>query len=421
MGMNRISRILSAVVLLVLAVSAALAQEPAFTQGTRASPGAAVEIHLFWSATCPHCANARRFLERVVPVIPGARLQSLELDGDGHREAAFIALSKRFNNEPPGVPLIIIGDEAFVGYRDDATTGARIERRIRACLAAPCTDVAGPIIAQTNLISPDAAGVSGERGLRIRRPELPATISLPGIGTIETRALSLTMLTIVLGAVDGFNPCAMWALVLLIGLLVGMNDRVRMWSYGAAFLLTSGAVYFLFMAAWLNLFLFLGSLAWIRAAVGVFALGAGAYYLREFVRNPNAACAVTTPGERQRVMDRLRSAVSERSFVMAILGIMTLAVAVNMIELLCSAGIPAIYTQVLALSDLAPIAHYAHLALYIAVFMLDDAVIFVAAILTLQATGLAASYSRWSHLIGGAVLLGVGVLLIFRPEWLTLA
>jgi hypothetical protein len=120
-------------------------------------------------------------------------------------------------------------------------------------------------------------------------------------------------------------------------------------------------------------------------------------------------------------MDRLRAAVSERSFVMAVVGIMTLAIAVNMIELLCSAGIPAVYTQVLALSNLSPVAYYGHLALYIAVFMLDDAIIFVAAMLTLQATGLAASYSRWSHLIGGGVLLGIGFLLVFRPEWLAMA
>jgi hypothetical protein len=213
----------------------------------------------------------------------------------------------------------------------------------------------------------------------------------------------------------------MWVLVFLIGLLLGLNDRFRMWSYGAAFLLTSGAVYFLFMAAWLNLFLFLGSLAWIRLVVGLFALGAGTYYLREFVRNPDAACRVTTAGERQRVMDRLRRAVSDRSFLMAILGIMALAVAVNLIELLCSAGIPAVYTQVLALSDLSPLAYYAHLALYIAVFMLDDTVIFVAAMLTLQATGLAMSYSRWSHLIGGMVLFVIGLLLVLKPEWLAIA
>lgn len=419
--MSMILRILLAFALLVAAVPSVPAQEKAFTPGGAVSVGATVDIHIFWTATCPHCADARRFLERVVPTIPGARVHSLELDGEDRKEAAFIALSKRFNNEPPGVPMIIVGDEAFVGYRDDATTGAEIERRVRQCLKGPCTDVVGPFLVQAGLSAPHAQGVSDQPSSGIRRPELPSTIAVPVIGSIETRSLSLPMLTIVLGAVDGFNPCAMWVLVFLIGLLVGMNDRVRMWSYGAAFLLTSAAVYFAFMAAWLNLFLFLGSLAWIRAAVGVFALGAGAYYLREFIRNPDATCAVATPGERQRVMDRLKTVVSERSFLMAILGIMALAVAVNMIELLCSAGIPAVYTQVLALSDLSPLGYYAHLALYIAVFMLDDAVIFVAAMLTLQATGLAASYSRWSHLIGGAVLLGIGVALIFRPELLAMA
>jgi glutaredoxin len=416
--MAHFMRFLPAVSLIVVALSTAMAQQLPERQREPSSPGGAVYVHLFWTATCSHCASARRFLERAVPAIAGAHLRSVELDGDGRRDAAFITLSKRFKNEPPAVPLIIVGDEAFVGYRNDTTTGAEIERRIRACLDAHCPDVAGPVLVQAG-VEPDSQ--EDMVGPRIRRPELPTTISVPGIGSIETRALSLPILTVVLGAVDGFNPCAMWVLVFLIGLLVGLNDRLKMWCYGTAFLLTSGVVYFMFMAAWLNLFLFLGSLAWIRGAVGVFALGAGAYYLREFVRNPNATCPITTPGERQRVMDRLRSAVSERSFVMAILGIMVLAVAVNMIELLCSAGIPAIYTQVLALSELTPLAYYAHLALYIAVFMLDDAVIFVAAMLTLQATGLAASYSRWSHLIGGGVLLGIGLLLVFRPEWLAMA
>jgi glutaredoxin len=416
--MGKFLRLLTAAAFLVVALCAAMAQQsPERPQGSNAT----IDIYLFWTVTCPHCTSARRFLDRAVPAISGARLHSIELDGDRRSEAAFVTLSKRFNNEPPAVPLIVIGDEAFVGYRSDTTTGTEIERRIRSCLALPCPDVARPILAQAGVFEPGPREAADIAEPRIRRPELPTTISFPGIGSIETRALSLPMLTIVFGAVDGFNPCAMWVLVFLIGLLVGLNDRLRMWTYGAAFLLTSGAVYFLFMAAWLNLFLLLGSLAWIRVGVGIFALGAGAYYLVEFVRHADATCPVTTPGERQRVMDRLRTAVSERSFIMAIFGIMALAVAVNMIELLCSAGIPAVYTQVLALSDLTPLSYYAHLALYIAVFMLDDAVIFVAAMLTLQATGLAASYSRWSHLIGGAALLGVGLLLVFKPEFLMVA
>lgn len=419
--MCSVARLLWAVIITLAAVSTVTAQEPRDQHTAPPLLNATVDVHLFWTATCPHCAKARRFLERTVPSIPGAHLHSFQLDGDGRREAAFIALSKRYKNDPPGVPMIVVGDEAFVGYRDDATTGAEIERRIKACLAAPCADPAGPILAQAGVMESGTQPAAETEGSQIRRPGLPATISLPGIGDFETRSLSLPILTIVLGAVDGFNPCAMWVLVFLIGLLLGLNDRFKMWSYGAVFLLTSGAVYFVFMAAWLNLFLFLGSLAWIRFVVGVFALGAGTYYLREFVRNPDAACRVTAAGEKQRVMDRLRSAVSERSFLMAVLGIMALAVAVNMIELLCSAGIPAVYTQVLALSDLSPLAYYAHLALYIAVFMLDDMVIFIAAMLTLQATGLAMSYSRWSHLIGGTVLVVIGLLLVFKPEWLAMA
>jgi hypothetical protein len=93
----------------------------------------------------------------------------------------------------------------------------------------------------------------------------------------------------------------------------------------------------------------------------------------------------------------------------------------SLCELLCSAGIPAIYTQLLALNELSAAAHYAYLLLYIGVFLLDDVIVFATAVLTLQASALAASYSRFSHLIGGVVLHVIGILLLLRPDWLTLA
>jgi hypothetical protein len=139
------------------------------------------------------------------------------------------------------------------------------------------------------------------------------------------------------------------------------------------------------------------------------------------VTNPDAACPVTPPGQRERVMTRLKSTVSERSFVLAVLGLVVLAVGVNLIELLCSAGIPAVYTQVLALSDLPPIEYYSYLALYISVFLLDDVIVFITAMVTLRAAGLAANYSRYSHLIGGVVLAAIGILLLFKPDWLAFA
>jgi glutaredoxin len=413
-----IRRIVHVLALLIVLGAPAASQEAGHDQ-VRSGPS--VAIYLFWTGTCPHCTKAREYLTHLAGREAQVQLHSFELNGNATHESAFIALSQHFRVEPLAVPLILVGEKVFVGYGDDATSGFEIEAEVERCLTTPCRDLARPIIAQVERQKATGQAELDPRRGEVRRPAVPETIWLPGLGDVATGSLSLPALTIVLGAVDGFNPCAMWVLVFLVGLLVGMRDTVKMWSYGAAFLLTSAAVYFAFMAAWLNVVLLLGSLAWIRIGIGVFALAAGGYYLREFVRNPDAACAVTSPGERQRIMERLKAAVAEQSFLLAIAGIMALAVAVNLIELLCSAGIPAVYTQVLVLSDLPAIAYYGYLMLYIAVFLLDDAVVFVTAMLTLQATGLAASYSRYSHLIGGIVLVGVGVLLVFRPQWLAFA
>jgi len=191
-----------------------------------------------------------------------------------------------------------------------------------------------------------------------------------------------------------------------------------MWTLGTAFIAGSALVYFLFMAAWLNILLFLGSVLWVRGAVGLIALAGGFYYLKQYFENAAAVCKVTAPESRQRVFASLRRLASESRFWLALLGIVALAFAVNLVELLCSAGIPAVYTQVLALSELPPWQYYAYLALYIFVFMLDDLFVFVVAMKTLQIAGATTRYTRFSHLAGGLVLLAIGALLLARPEWL---
>jgi glutaredoxin len=379
----------------------------------------AVPVYLFLSPTCPHCAKAKAFLETLAAQEPPIEVRAFEVGKDELHDRAFVALNERFKIEPPAVPLIAIGDKIFVGFDTAATTGAELRAAIAGCRRERCPDVAGSIIRS------EASAIASERreqrAKAVRRPALPETIRLPLLGDIKTRSLSLPALTVVLGLVDGFNPCAMWVLVFLIGLLIGMKDPVRMWSYGTVFLLTSAAVYLAFMAAWLNILMFLGSLTFIRAGIGLFAISAGGYYLWQFWSNPDAACPVTSPDERQRVMTRLKEAVAQRSFLAAVAGIVILAALVNLIELLCSAGIPAVYTQVLAMSDLSSAAYIGYLLLYITLFLIDDMIVFATAILTLRATGLAATYSRYSHLLGGIVLAGIGLLLLFRPEWLVLA
>lgn len=244
-----------------------------------------VPVYVFFSESCPHCTKARAFLSRLAERERRVRVVSLALSGDPRHEAAFADLSEIHRINPPAVPLIIVGESIFVGYGQDHTTGAEIEDVVSACLAEPCADPTAKLLSRHGISVLTVRSRQSLPNSVVKRPPLPEIITIPVLGEIKVDTLSLPMLTVLLAGIDGFNPCAMWVLVFLIGLLMGLQNPLRMWTYGSAFLLTSAAVYFVFLAAWLNIFLFLGALTWIRIAVGILALAAGGWYLAEFWRN----------------------------------------------------------------------------------------------------------------------------------------
>jgi len=369
---------------------------------------AAVTVYLFWADGCPHCSRAIGYLETWSAQGDSPPIRYLELTREADNRRVFSIITEHFGIEHPGVPLTVIGERFFQGFSDDGTSGEAIKTAAADCLRSACNDIVHPLL-------------TGSEGLQAsaRPPAVPKVLKLPIFGEVSIAHVSLPVLTVMLGAIDGFNPCAMWTLIFLISLLIGLKDRFRMWVLGSVFIIASAAVYYLFMAAWLNLLLFLGMLLWIRLLIGVLALAGGSYYLRDYFTNPEAVCKVTNSASRQRVFAGLRTLAGERRFLLAITGIVLLAFLVNLVELICSAGIPAVYTQILVLSALPSWQYHAYLGLYILVFMSDDLLIFFVAMKTLQLTGLTGTYARHAQAVGGAVLLVVGLLLIFKPEWLT--
>lgn len=371
---------------------------------------AQVRVYLFWAVGCPHCEKEIDFLKRLETENPGVAVRDFEITRNAANRNLYRDVVRVFGISDPAVPLTVIGNQVWVGYSTDALSGAGMRSRIANCLAAGCPDAVADLTgAQAPPSDHAATGV---------RTPLSGKLHLPLLGEISTRDLSLPALTLVLGALDGFNPCAMWTLLFLVGLLVGMKDSFRMWTLGSAFIIGSAAVYFVFMAAWLNLLLFLGTLLFVRTVIGMVALGGGVYYLREFFADREPVCKVTAPGQRQRVFHRLKGLARERNFLLALFGILALAFLVNLVELVCSAGIPAVYTQVLAMHALPAWQYYGYLLLYILIFMADDLVVFFTAMLTLRISGITTRYSRYSQLIGGTVLMAIGVLMLLRPEWL---
>lgn len=384
----------------------------ATTGATQVRDGESVRVYVFWQQGCPHCARAVEALQRMSQSDLSLELVQIELGQNSADDAVFAASIAAYSLPNAAVPLVAIGDRAFLGYAGDGQSDAMYRDAIKDCRHGSCPDIVGNLRGHD---PPEDPSDEGETATGL----IPETLSLPFVGELRTRDLSLPVLTILLAAIDGFNPCAMWVLVFLIGLLLGLKDERRMWALGITFLVATAAVYFAFLAAWLNLVLILGALLWVRIGIGLLAIGVGGYFLREYWTNPDPTCRVTRPGQRKRIMDAFRKVVTQNSLALSILGIMGLAVAVNMIELLCSAGLPAVYTQVLALSDLPPSGFYAYLGLYVLVFLLDDLAIFATAMIAARVTGLTGAYTRVAHLIGGAALLIIGALLILRPDLLS--
>lgn len=347
-----------------------------------------VLLEFFWGQGCPHCAKEKVFLEKLRQKYPQLQVNDFEVYYHPENLARLQAAGRELSADVSGVPFTVVGGRYFSGFADEATTGKAIEAELVRLLG-------------------DAAA-----------PPKPDSIKVPILGELAVKNLSLPLLTLVVAALDGFNPCAMWTLVFLIGLLLGMKNKRRMWLLGTAFIAASALVYFLFLAAWLNLFLFLGLVVWVRGLIGLVALAAGGYYLRDYWVNRSGACNVSGGEKRQQVFARLKDITQNRNFLLALTGIILLAFAVNLVELICSAGLPAVYTQILSLSQLPRWQYYLYLAAYVFIFMLDDLLVFFTAMLTLRAAGLQGKYARISRLIGGILMLVLGGLLLLKPEWL---
>lgn len=384
--------------LLLVVLSMAFAE----TQNTEV-----VNVYFFWAEGCPHCSAEKVFLAKLEQKYENIDIHSLEATKNRENAELLAKVGKELNADVSGVPFTVVGEQYFIGWYNEQTTGKSIENAVECAIKNHCADVV------SGLVTPIT-----QKEQPISNRAIPEKLNLPILGEIETKTLSLPILTIIIAAIDGFNPCAMWILLFLISLLFGMQNKKKMWIFGTVFIAASAFVYFLFMSAWLNLFLFLGFIFWVRLGIGAVALWAGYYNLKEFVTNPSGGCKVTGEEKRQGVFEHLKHLIMEKHFLIALLGIVVLAFAVNLVELICSAGLPAIYTQILTLTNLPTWRYYSYLMLYIFVFMLDDLIVFFVAMTTLQPIGISSKYSRASHLIGGIIMLIIGILMILKPELL---
>ena len=363
-----------------------------FTSQGTSSTGEGFEVHFFYLPGCSHCEEQKPFNEKLANTYPS--IQIIDHDATTPQGSALLSemLEELGIEDEPEFPITIFGNQVFGGWESEATTGRAIEEALEQCLKGNCPPPTGE--------------------------EPGHTIVLPLIGEIVLSDYSLPALAVILGLVDGFNPCAMWVLVYLISIIATLRDRKRIWLIVGSFVLASGVLYFLFMTAWLNVFLLLGYVKPVTIVIGLVALGGGILQVREVIETKGTiVCKVTDEESRKKTMTRIQKIVSSPITLGTIAGIVVLAFAVNSIEFVCSAALPAVFTQVLSLASLTTFQYYGYILLYVFFFMLDDLVIFGTAAFALTSS-LGDRYAKYSRPVGGTILIILGALLLFAPNLL---
>lgn len=294
------------------------------------------------------------------------------------------------------VPLTLIGPYIIIGFKDENSTGVTIEKAISAYLEE----------------DPALFSQEGQKWLAVEN------IDLPWLGELQLSKFSLPFLTIIIGLADGLNPCAMWVLVYLISLLVSIKKKKKIWILVGSFVLASGILYFLFMAAWLNVFLLIGYIRPITILIGLFAMGAGIMNIKTYIASRGSpSCTIGDTASKQRTRGRIENIIYQPLSAATIAGIVALAFIVNSIEFACSAALPAIYTHFLSLHNLNNLHYYEYILLYVLFFMLDDLIIFSLDALAIGSdTG--KRYAKHCAVLGGLLLLLLGLVMTFQPNLL---
>ncbi|MGP0592990.1 NrdH-redoxin [Nitrospira sp. T9] len=367
------------------------------------------DLEVFVRQGCPHCENAKSYLTRLKQQYPKLTVTIRGIGEDPQALLRLKALAAKLGITQLGVPAFYARGVLLIGFESAETTGKQLEE----LLGRP----------------PPDAGNSSEGACPLE-PDMPCppvstqsdagvtSVQVPFFGDWTLPELGLPLFTVFLGLLDGFNPCAMWVLLFLLALLANLRDRRKMFLLAGTFVLVSGVVYFAFMAAWLNVFLFIGYMRIIQVLMGGLAVGIGLLNVKEFWAFGQGPSLTIPESVKPGLYARIRKILAAEHLSQAFIGILVLATLVNMVEFVCTAGFPALFTQVLSQQGLTTLEYYGYLGLYNLAYVADDAVMVTIAVITLSHRKLQEREGRWLKLISGLVMLGLGLLLLFAPTQL---
>ena len=357
-----------------------------------------VRVVLFWGDGCPHCASENAFLEGLVARHPGVAVDAYEIWNDEENRQRFVEVAAAHGIEPSGVPGTFVAGRAWIGFSD--AVGAEIEAVVVAELAriaaASPTPAASP--------SPSSS---------------PTAVEIPVFGRLDPAAGSLVTMTALVALVDGFNPCSLWVLSILLAMMLHSGSRRRLLAVGVTFLVVAGAAYGLFMLGLFAVLDWIGYSTWVRVAIAVVVGLFGIVAIKDYFWYGRGPSLGIPEDRKPGIVRRSRQiALSERSLLALVPITAFLAAGVSLLELPCTAGFPVMWNGILADRGVAGAAFAGLLGLYLAIYLLDELVLFSIALVTMRVTKMQERHGRALKLTAGSVMLALAAVMLAAPALL---
>jgi len=367
------------------------------------SPAKVVSVNLFIDSGCGSCLGVKDFAEGL------AREHNVEINvydiTNKSEERIYEVFKKTYSAPDAGFPVIFVGERFLLGR---TAIFDNLHSEMDRCAEEGCPIPEEKIKGLMPYV-PSMGDLTPEKNI----------IELPLFGRIDVSEVGLFAFSAMVGLLDGFNACAMWVLCFLLTLLVYSGSRKRVLLIGGTFILVSGIVYFLFISALMNLFLFVGYLGIIRAIIGIVAIIFGIINVKDFFAFGRGFSLMISKERKKKIIEKMRAVLKpEISLPATVAGVVLLALGVNMIELLCTVGFPAIYTGIMASQNISVLTYYFYLFVYISFYMLDDLVLFAIITTTMTSKRFTEKYGKVSKFISGVVILALGLIMILKPELL---
>ena len=374
-----------------------------------------VRIEVFERYDCGHCQDEKEFLNQLQKERGDLIVVYHDIGEQKHKQH-FLELTE-LEDLPKVTPITIIDSVILQGFDTEETTGKRIKELIQSAKGKEQYTFEEFIAAGgSEHVLREAGTCDTGEVCEIGPSEL--LVSIPFVGPVDIARYSLPVMSLILGFVDGFNPCAMWVLVLFLTILLEAGSRRRMFEMAGLFILAEGVMYYLILNVWMTAWDFVGMDRIITPLVGLVAVGAGMYFLYNFYK-ADTTCKVGSLESKRKTHEKIKQYATVPMTIPVALGILGLAFSVNIIEFACSVGIPQTFTKILDLNYLSFAGKQIYNVMYIFMYMIDDLVVFALALYSFDKIGLTtAKYTRFSHFVGGILMVLLGLILLIEPTLL---